>query len=246
MSRGRIIKIIGLNSGIIGLNIILFSPGFIGIDIGGTSVMETAFGATVLIMSVIIFILGNYMFLIKKEPKLQSIEIETEIECIEALKQNSNKKTFSKDINILLEQIKRLDKKKHTVMDLLLQKFNNSEMSYSKFQGVIQSVESLFLLNIKSVINKLNIFDQDDYDYVCKDYASSRLSEDIIIQKMNIYNEYISFVKDSIEDNEQILLKLDKLLLEISKFNSLDDGELEDMDAMKEIDDLISKTKFYK
>ena len=61
-----------------------------------------------------------------------------------------------------------------------------------------------------------------------------------------MYEEYITFVKDSVEDNEEILLKLDKVLLELSKFNSLDDGELENMNAMKEVDELISKINLYK
>ena len=61
-----------------------------------------------------------------------------------------------------------------------------------------------------------------------------------------MYEEYITFVKDSVEDNEEILLKLDKVLLELSKFNSLDDGELENMNAMNEVDELISKINLYK
>ena len=34
--------------------------------------------------------------------------------------------------------------------------------------------------------------------------------------------------------------------LELSKFNSLEDGELENMNAVKEVDELINKIKFYK
>ena len=44
--------------------------------------------------------------------------------------------------------------------------------------------------------------------------------------------------------HEQIILKLDKILLELSKFNSLED-KIENMSAMKEIEDLISKVKLY-
>lgn len=56
-----------------------------------------------------------------------------------------------------------MEKKKETMQDLLLQKFNSSEMSYSKFQKVILDIESIFYINIKSVLNKLNIFDQEEY-----------------------------------------------------------------------------------
>lgn len=246
MHKNQIIKLIGLNITIIALNIILLSPGLIGLRIGGDSVFQTALGATVLVMSVVVFIFGNYQIISEKKPRTTAIKIESQIDCITALKNNSYKKVFAKDINLILDQISRLNKKKEVVKDLLLQKFSNSELSYSKFENVIKEIEKLFYINVKSVLNKVNIFDEEDYDYVRKDYLSSRLSEDIIIEKMKIYNEYIAFVKDSAEDNEQILLKLDRLLLELSKFNSLEDGELENMSAMKEIDDLISKTKYYK
>ena len=35
-----------------------------------------------------------------------------------------------------------------------------------------------------------------------------------------MFQKYITFVKESVENNEEILLKLDKVLLELSKFNS--------------------------
>ena len=76
--------------------------------------------------------------------------------------------------------------------------------------------------------------------------GSKAFSNELIKEKLEIYNEYISYVKEAITDNEEILLKLDKVLLELSNFNSLESGELENMAAVKEIDDLISKIKLYK
>ena len=65
-------------------------------------------------------------------------------------------------------------------------------------------------------------------------------------EKFKVYNEYIRFVKEATEDNEQILLKLDKLLLEISGLNCIESGELEQMAGMIEIDNLIKQAKYYK
>jgi hypothetical protein len=42
------------------------------------------------------------------------------------------------------------------------------------------------------------------------------------------------------------LLKLDKLLLEISRLDSLEPGDIENMACMQEIDSLIKQTKYYK
>ncbi|MGG7177679.1 hypothetical protein ACQPU1_08810 [Clostridium paraputrificum] len=245
MSKQKIISLIGLNLGIALLNVIIFSRGILDIRIG-SSTFESALGITLIIMSVGIFAIGNYKILIGKEKRIKSNDIKTSYDCINGLKQNKGKKTFTKDISILVEQVCRIEKKKEIIIEILLQKFNSSEMSFSKFNGVILEIEGLFYLNIRSVINKLNIFDEEDYEDIEEESGLANLSNDFIEEKRRIYNEYIFFVRDSIEDNEQILLKLDKLLLELSKFDSLEDGELENMSAMKEIDDLINKIKLYK
>lgn len=119
-------------------------------------------------------------------------------------------------------------------------------MSYKKFNYVILDIKNLFYVNIKSIINKINIFDQNEYKKINKRINNETNQNKILIEKINMYKEYITFVKNAIEDNEEILLRLDKVLLELSKFNSLDEGELENMSAMDNIDDLISKIKLYK
>ncbi len=242
----KIIKTLGLNIGIAVVDTILFSPGLLGIQMGGISTFATAFGATAIFMSVIVFVFGNYKLLIEEEKIIQASEIKTAEDYIDALKQNYSKRTFEKDIATILEQIETFRKKKETIKESLLQKFNSTEMSYSKFDGVILDIENVFYINIKSILNKLNAFDEKDYNRIRKDGAEKKFSREFIQTKMSIYNEYISFVKNATKDNEQIILKLDKILLELSKLNSLEDGKIENMSEMKEIDELIKKIKLYK
>lgn len=243
MSFGKTIKIAVLNLAIAIIDIMIFSPGLLNIEIGGISAFETAFGGTVIFVSVVVLIYGNYKLLIQRERVVPSVEIKNIEDCIAALRGNYKKKTFSKDITVILGQIERFNKKEETINDILLQKFNSSEMSYSKFKSVVNNVEGLIFINIKSILNRLNAFDEGEYKSINK---KSNFTKEVIQTRKEIYNEYISFVKNSIEDNEEILLKMDKFLLEISKFNSLEDGEIENLSQMKEIDDLISKVKFYK
>jgi hypothetical protein len=246
LSQAKIIKIAVLNLGIAIVNTVLFSPGFLGISIGGASIFTTAFGITVIIMSVVLFLYGNYRLLMAEEEIIQPSEIKTTEDYINALKQNYDKKTFAQDIDLILEQMERLQKKQETIRDILLQKFDSAEMSYQKFEGSIRAVEDIFYLNIKSILNKLNAFDEDEYNRIKKNEAYRTFSKEFIQTKMDIYQEYISFVQKSMEDNEQIILKLDKLLLEISKLNSLEYDQIEKMSGMKELDELIHQTKYYK
>ena len=101
-------------------------------------------------------------------------------------------------------------------------------------------------MNIRSILNKMNAFDEDDYNFTRNKYEAGAFSQQFMEEKFKVYDEYIAFVKAATEDNEQILLKLDKLLLEISGLNSIESGQLEQMAGMVEIDNLIKQAKYYK
>ncbi|MCX7922568.1 MAG: hypothetical protein N3B21_11265 [Clostridia bacterium] len=246
MSTKRILKLAGLNIGIAILNIALFSPGLLNIRMGGSDALSTAIGGTAIIMSFVVFIYGNYKLISQKDRTIQIIDIKSPEDCSLALKQAYGKKTFDNDISIILEQVERLQKKKEKIRAILLQKFNIIDTGYERFNSTIFDVEYVFYTNIKSILNKINVFDEEDYESIRKDDAEKKFSAKFIASKLSIYNEYISFVKEAIEDNEEIILKLDALLLEISKFNSLEAGEVDNMNEIKELDELIRKSKYYK
>ena len=63
---------------------------------------------------------------------------------------------------------------------------------------------------------------------------------------MERYNEYINMVKDATQTNEYILLKLDKMLFEVSQYNSLGNDEIKELPALAEMDQLIKNAKLYK
>ncbi|MNI95366.1 hypothetical protein D3C73_1536250 [compost metagenome] len=89
------------------------------------------------------------------------------------------------------------------------------------------------------------MFDEKEFKGV-RNPQSTRFSPELIQEKTKVYNEYVSFIKGSVASNEEILLKLDKLLLEISRLDSLELGDIETMPCMQEIDSLIKQTKYYK
>ncbi len=107
----RISSLLGLNIAIVMLNIIIFSPGLFNIKIDFINIFQTSIGITIIIMSFIIFIIGNYKILIKEDNEIDISKLDDSEDYIEALKENSSKRVFSKDIDILLEQIERMDKK---------------------------------------------------------------------------------------------------------------------------------------
>jgi len=246
MDRKTLNKLLGLNLGIAAANIIIFSPAFIGLTLIGVSTFETALGCTVLILSGTGLTYGNYRLLSVPDDSSQTNKIMAVDDYVEALNIHRSLKTFGKTVEILVDQIERLQKKNKTIRDILLQIFCASEMSYQKFDIVITEVEKIFFMNIRSILNKLNAFDEDDYEIVRKNHDAGAFSEQFMEDKFKVYYEYIAFVNAAAEDNEQILLKLDRLLLEISGLNSIESGQLEQMPGMIEIDNLIKQAKYYK
>jgi len=240
------IKLLGLNLGIAAANIIIFSPGLIGLKLFGAGALETAFGCTDLFLSGVGLFYGNYKLFTGSGKVTPTNRIMTVEDFIEDLNTHRGLKTFEETVDLLLDQIERLQKKNKIIRDILLQIFSASEISYKKFDAVIAEVEKIFFMNIRSILNKLDAFDEEDYNFIRDKLEVGDFSQQFLEEKMKVYSEYINFVKAATEDNEQILLKLDKLLLEISGLNSIESGQLEQMAGMIEIDNLIKEAKYYK
>jgi hypothetical protein len=244
LTGSKYIKLIGLIFGVVVLNIVVLSPGFIGVEIGG-SALTTAIGVTMLSASALGLLYGSYTIMLKAPVVLPVKQIKSHEDYVEALTRYRRVKTLEDDITLALEQLGRMKKKKETLLNVLNERFETTELSYKKFASVTQEVEKLFYLNVRSILNRLNVFDESEFEMV-RSQKPTKFSPELLQEKTNVYNEYLSFVKNSLGTNEEILLKLDKLLLEISRLDSFEPGDIENMPCMQEIDSLIKQTKFYK
>jgi BMFP domain-containing protein YqiC len=240
----KFIKLLGLILGVAVLNILVFSPGFLGVGIGENA-LATAFGVTLLLASTLILFYGSYVLLFKPPVVIPIKQIQTHEDYVEALIGYRRVKALEDDITLALEQLDRMRKKQETLLNVLIQRFEPNELSYKKFASVAQEVEKLFYLNVRSVLNRLNVFDESEFESV-RSPKSSRFSRELLQEKTEMYNEHLSFVKNSLGTNEEILLKLDKLQVEISRLDSFEPGDIENMPCMQEIDSLIKQTKYYK
>ena len=246
---GNVAKLAGLVLGIALVNIIVLSPAFIGIEIGA-SALHTATGLTVLVMSALIVLYGGYSLLFRRPVVLVPLyvpkEMKTRDDYIAALRQFGNAKPLQKDIALALNQLDRIDKKKHALMQVLQERFDETELSFKKFVSVIYEVEKLFYMNIRGILNKLGVFDATELANLGNPHQSARFSQRLAQAKTALYNEYLSYVEGYLGANEEIFLKLDKLLLEISLLGSANYTDVDDMPCMQEIDALIKQTKYYR
>ncbi len=245
MTPRKLQKLFLLNSLIVLINIVIFSKAFLGFSLIAGSTLAMSIAWFSVLASTFSFFKFNIMLLKKPEThKLIAQKVNCLDDCVSVFEEAiQNGDVFDRDILKNLDQIKRFKRKQRTIKDILLQKFAINELTYQKFNSVLGEVENVIYLNMRSILNKIAAFDVDEYEALQKrGFPQNEVSE----EKMQIYNEYISFVKNATKVNEEILLKLDKMLLEISNYNSLDGGDVAKLPAMLEMDELIKNAKLYK
>ncbi|MEI7024101.1 hypothetical protein [Paenibacillus sp. y28] len=240
----KYMKLCGLIVGVVVLNILVLSPGFLGVEIGG-SAFSTAFGVSILVASVIAVLYGCYVWFYRVPAVLPVKQMKTHEDYMEALTHYSSVKGLENDVKLALGQLDRMRRKKETLLEVLNQRFDTTELSYNKFVTVIQAVEKLFYLNYKSMLNRLRVFDQTEFEQAINP-KSAHISQEIAQERAKLYRDYTSFIRNGLTTNEEIILKLDKLLLEISRLDSFEPNEIENMPCMREIDALINQTKYYR
>lgn len=107
----KYIKWLGLIFGVVVLNILLFSPGFIGLGFGGGA-FSTALSVTMLFGSVMALCYGSYTLLFKQPVVLPVKQIETHEDYVEALSFYRRIKVLEEDITLGLSQLSRMKKRK--------------------------------------------------------------------------------------------------------------------------------------
>ncbi|WP_028546782.1 hypothetical protein [Paenibacillus taiwanensis] len=244
MSRTNMFKLTALILVVAAANILVFSPGFIGVQLGA-SALSAATGVTLLFASGGVLVTGIYHFVFKKPTVIPIKQIKTYDEYVEHLSRYRHTKGIESDISLALGQVDRMHKRKRTLIEVLQQRFVETEMSYKKFISVTEEVEHLFYQNIRSILNILHVYDEAEFVRVFQQ-QSSHFSNDLIQKKASVYQNYLSTISSSISNNEEILLKLEQLLLEISSLDHIEAGEIEQLSCVQELDSLIRQTKYYK
>jgi hypothetical protein len=81
---------------------------------------------------------------------------------------HSGTKTFGEFIERTIDQIARMEKKIKNIMNILPQTFADSEITCNKFAAAIAEVKNIFFRNIQIILNKLDTFDKEDYNFIGK------------------------------------------------------------------------------
>ncbi|WP_438432656.1 hypothetical protein [Gorillibacterium sp. sgz500922] len=240
---GKLALLVG---GVVLANVILLSPGLAGFTVGGGDALQTAVGVTVLAVSLLVVLYGSYSLLFVPEPKPAVTQLEKPEDYVLALQHYRSVQAVREDVALALEQVDRMKRKQAALEETLGQRFDAGELSYQKFIGAIREVERLFYRNIRGMLTKLGAFDETEMERLSASAGSKRYSGKLLQEKAALFQEYLTHISGYGNANEEILLKLDRLILELSKLDGADYAGLEEMPGMVEIDALIQQTKHYK
>ena len=244
MSSKKKFQLFLLNGVIVIINIIAFSNAFFGFSLLKGNFLNIIISWLTILISVFAFFYGNLHILKKEEIHILAQDVKTLNDCIPVFEEAIyNGDVFDENITKNIDQIKRFTRKYNTIKDILLQKFSADEMTFQKFNDVLKEVENVLYMNMRSILNKISAFDVEEYERISKNNINRQA---ISQEKLDIYNKYIQFVNDSTNINEDIILKLDKMILEISNYNTIDGGDIKKMPAIIEMDELIKNAKLYK
>lgn len=192
----------------------------------------------IILLCLYVFIRTEYKRLHNPKPKVyKDVELPNIKEAKKAV-DRTVPKAFKKEMRTLDTQISRMNHKKEALDSALKGYFGDSKISYEKFASTVGGVEGVFLDNVQRVINRVNIFDEEGYE----DVFNKHLEYTSAIAP---YNEHFRYVKGKLDENEEILKKMDRLLLEVSNLNE-NKRPIEEMPVMQEMSELIDQTRLYK
>ncbi|MDN3954456.1 hypothetical protein [Sporolactobacillus laevolacticus] len=234
----KIAKLTGLFLGLILLSILLLTTVF---KIGRT-VIQSALGVSWLAFVAAMILYIFYRMYYPAGDKKPVSKLQNEEDYVQSLNRYQHSHLFRDDVDTVKHQIERLNRKKSVIRSALSEKFDPSELSYGKFISAVTDVEKTFYINIRNTLNVLMVFDESEYKLI----DDPDISPDIRSQKKDLYDDYLNSINKSINLNEAIIISLDKLLSEISKLNTVEIDDVNQLASMQEMNDLISQTKYYK
>lgn len=228
----KAIKMAILNLIVIAADILVYSPGFVGLSMG--TPLGTASFITGILASGVTVVYGNARILGLLSRDTVKIYRHTDFDdskdYLETIS-NLDHTYVHSELDETVSQIERMQKKVGLIDTLLLQFFSKSELSYKNYRAVIDSVSKVFYGNVQNIINRVIIFDPDEYS------TMGRMSESS--------GEHLQVIKDMLANNAEIISRLDNLLIEVSKLTDSRTA-VENLPAIKDLEELINNTILYK
>lgn len=204
------------------------------------SSLLTAFLATVLFISVPLFVYFNYSAFsagpkpLEDEQAVNVNDLDTTAEFAEAFAPYKGDKILDRYAETAVRQLYSMDKKTSTIEQVLMQNFSQGLSEFDVVNQVVSDSRCAVYSNMREIFNRMTIFEG------VTSYHSGNVSGTIMAEKQRMMNEHIDFIVSVLNNNEIIFLELDKLMVEITEMSRTDtDPDRE----IQKIQDIVSSLK---
>lgn len=192
------LKIILFNGMLIIFNIVLFSPGLIGISIHHDNVVLAGLAIAIPVIDIVTIIYVNYRLLSqtenKKDNKIEKLE-GTEDYKISIKKARKRLKALTEQFDLMIKQIDEIEHKKEALLDYLKQ----NQLDDKFFIEEAENTEAYLFKRIKTILNKCILLDESlDETAFCEEYR-----------------EEIFYINQLLSKNEIVLDKFQDFLTEV-------------------------------
>lgn len=206
--RKKLVKLLIFNGIIIALAALCLSKRGLNLTFNPLeNALKFAFSLGLSFLIIAIFIAGNYIILSSKERvEIKVGKLSTIDECIDTLRKcQKTDPAFLVEIKKAISQLESLQRKKDSLKQLL--EINGISESFEYLNDTADKADLSVISNTKSIINRLIVFDNDEY-------VESEDSYDITSHK--------EYIRGLLEENQKVLDEYSNMLEAISKVNDQD------------------------
>ncbi len=204
---------------------LLFTAGLAVVDIcliswllNQESLICTALGITVGVMSLALFFLINYRLLTEKNHGKQLAQLKEGEDYKQALQIYKGKPAFADIVSNTLTHLQSLERKGEKLDEILYQNYGEGAENFGSYSQVWRDAQTLIFENVKRILNGMAVFDEQDYRRLKAQQQLTELQQ----EKYSMYLAQMKYLRKLVENDEQVLYEFDRLLLEVSKLSDKD------------------------
>lgn len=254
----RYAKVIGADVALATLAVVLFSPGLLGLSPTDPSILlsSVAVASGVALAGAAV---ATNVKLLAPAPKQHLLEVGS-------LGNDADKEPTLDEVQSILygcqylptvgmfasdglRQVEETERKRQRIVAMIDRKFPRGSLSWQRFASTLDSVISTVVRNCALIANQVQSFDDDGYQsnrmvVDSGDYRYDNVPDDIQLGRYKLYDDILTSMRGILNDNERLLLELDRFELELA---SLDSSNLsEDSEAMlDELKKAVSEMQYY-
>lgn len=171
-------------------------------------------------------------------------DVDTALDAFETYKREN---TSTKEVRELIDRgisaLNSFRKQYKSVRKVLSERHESWSEPYHKFMASVDNSSDKMVVLAKNLIIRYESFDEEDYFNKIARFKET--GKDESAEKFqNINNEYLKYAEEAISAMEDISIKLDSLVLELTKIAGNESSDLEA--ALESLDILISETDAYR